>query len=160
MTSVSPGSPTSPEIRQARAVDLYPVYRIEQAVFPHPWPYRAFEQFLGDPGFLVADAGSIVGYVVAETTRGPAGPVCHVKDLAVREGWRRRGIASALLDRVLAQFAGRVRAFKLEVRAGNEAARRLYRHHGFGYHRTVPAYYDDGEDALVLVRHASAGATG
>ena len=41
---------------------------------------------------------------------------------------------------------------KLEVRATNEVARSLYREFGFETHHVVPAYYDDGEDAHVMVR--------
>jgi ribosomal-protein-alanine N-acetyltransferase len=41
---------------------------------------------------------------------------------------------------------------KLEVRAGNDEAIRLYREFGFTHHHTVPRYYDDGEDALVMLR--------
>jgi ribosomal-protein-alanine N-acetyltransferase len=45
-----------------------------------------------------------------------------------------------------------VRSVKLEVRASNEPARSLYDDFGFVHRRTVPRYYSDGEDALVLVR--------
>ena len=48
---------TAPEgvsIRQAQRADLLSVIRIERAAFPQPWPYQAFEGFLGEPGFVVA----------------------------------------------------------------------------------------------------------
>jgi len=48
-----------------------------------------------------------------------------------------------------AQRASRV---KLEVRESNEPALSLYREFGFKLQRTLPRYYDDGEDAYVLVR--------
>ena len=51
-------APDGVSIRRADRADLLSVVRIEQASFPQPWPYQAFEGFLGEPGFLVAvDAG-------------------------------------------------------------------------------------------------------
>jgi ribosomal-protein-alanine N-acetyltransferase len=41
---------------------------------------------------------------------------------------------------------------KLEVRESNDTARRLYRGFGFEHYGTVPRYYANGEDALVMVR--------
>jgi ribosomal-protein-alanine N-acetyltransferase len=46
---------------------------------------------------------------------------------------------------------------KLEVRESNDRARSLYRRFGFERHHTVPRYYDDGEDALVLVADLAGG---
>ena len=39
-----------------------------------------------------------------------------------------------------------------EVRASNDRARALYREFGFETHHVIPGYYDDGEDAHVMVR--------
>jgi ribosomal-protein-alanine N-acetyltransferase len=142
-----------PRIRRAERADLLAVYRIEQAAFPQPWPFGAFEQYLGEAGFLVAEDGAVAGYVVADAVSNHGRPLGHVKDIAVREERRGEGVGSRLLDRALgvldARGAGSV---KLEVRAGNERARVLYRRHGFDHRRTVPRYYNDGEDALVFVR--------
>jgi len=40
---------------------------------------------------------------------------------------------------------------KLEVRETNDTAKRLYERFGFEIHRRLPRYYDDGEDAFVMV---------
>jgi ribosomal-protein-alanine N-acetyltransferase len=141
-------------VRGAVRADLLSVFRIETRSFEQPWPYTAFERFLGAPGFLVAEAeGSVVGYVVGDTIETGAAPVGHIKDLAVAPGHRRRGLGRRLLSRALGALAaagvGRV---KLEVRRSNEAARGLYSSFGFEPHHVVPGYYDDGEDAHVLVK--------
>jgi ribosomal-protein-alanine N-acetyltransferase len=130
------------------------VFRIEQASFPQPWPFSAFEGFLDAPGFLVAVAEEgVVGYVVADTVPNHGRPLGHVKDIAVRPDRRGEGIGASLLERALAVLAREDTArVKLEVRAGNDAAIRLYRGFGFTHHHTVPRYYDDGEDALVMLR--------
>jgi len=153
VTTRAPSPAASPTIRPAERADLLAVYRIEQAAFPQPWPFAAFEQYLDADGFLVAGSGPVVGYVVADTVPNHGRPLGHIKDIAVREGDRRRGIGRRLLERALAILdAEGVSSVKLEVRSSNEAAGELYRDFGFEHRRTVPDYYSNGEDALVLVR--------
>ena len=141
------------EYRQAEQADLLSVFRIEKASFPQPWPYSAFERFLGQPSFLVAHEGErMVGFVVADGVPNHGRTIGHVKDLAVHPGHRGRGIGRGLLERALSVLASQGTGWvKLEVREGNEPAIALYREFGFDLHRRVPRYYDDGETALVLV---------
>jgi len=169
--TTTPPERRSPVIREAVSADLLDVLRIERASFPQPWPFGAFNRFVGRPGFLVAERppsngsytdggdgdgvpvpGEIVGYVVADTVTEADRPVGHIKDLAVRPDVRGRGVGSTLLERALgvlgATDAGMV---KLEVRESNEEARSLYRAFGFTRRRTREHYYADGEDAIVMV---------
>lgn len=156
-------------VREATRADLLEVFRIERASFPQPWPYGAFEGFLGRPGFLVAERqadedggvvggetdgeGTISGYVVADTVPNHGRPLGHIKDIAVHPDHRGEGIGRVLLEHALGvlreQDTSRV---KLEVRDGNDPAVSLYREFEFTHHHTVPRYYDDGTDALVMVR--------
>jgi len=166
VTTTAPGAePPSATIRQAVRADLLAVFQIEQASFPQPWPFSAFEQFLETPGFLVAETGSadsghghvdrsgIVGYIVADAIPNHGTPIGHVKDLAVHPDFRRQGIGKRLLGRALTVLDSRgVDSVKLEVRANNDGAHDLYRSFGFEHCRTIPNYYDNGEDALVLLR--------
>lgn len=140
-------------VREADRADLLEVFRIEQASFPQPWPYNAFEGFLGRDGFLVAATDQVLGYVVADTVPNHGQGLGHVKDIAVHPDHRDRGIGETLLERAMdvlrAEDASRV---KLEVREGNRPAISLYRKYDFQVHHTVSRYYDNGEDALVMVR--------
>ncbi|WP_380681597.1 ribosomal protein S18-alanine N-acetyltransferase [Salinigranum sp. GCM10025319] len=141
-------------IRQAEQADLLDVFRIERATFPQPWPFSAFESFLGERGFLVAtrESSEVVGYVVSDTTPNHGRDIGHVKDLAIHPEARRQGIGRDLLHRALAALGSAGAALvKLEVRATNDAALALYRSEGFEPLRRVPRYYDDGEDAYVMV---------
>jgi ribosomal-protein-alanine N-acetyltransferase len=150
-------------IRQAVQADLLAVLRIERASFDQPWPFSAFERYLDDPGFLVAvangesagyfdDDESVVGYVVANLVPNHGRAFGHVKDIAVHPDYRSEGIGADLLERALTVLGARgAQSVKLEVRASNERAVSLYRNFGFEYLRTMPRYYDDGEDALILV---------
>jgi ribosomal-protein-alanine N-acetyltransferase len=142
-------------IRQAEQADLLDVFRIERATFPQPWPFSAFESFLGERGFLVATretSPEVVGYVVSDTTPNYGRDIGHVKDLAIHPEARREGIGRDLLHRALGTLGSAGAALvKLEVRATNDAALALYRSEGFEPLRRVPRYYDDGEDAYVMV---------
>ena len=78
----------------------------------------------------------------------------HINNMAVHPHWRRQGLARRLLTHVLAaaEADGAMRA-TLEVRASNDAARRLYEQFGFRVAGTRPAYYREPvEDALILWR--------
>jgi ribosomal-protein-alanine N-acetyltransferase len=145
--------------RETVRADLLAVFRIEKASFTQPWPYRAFERFLGIPGFLVADvadggeASEVAGYVVANSERQRGRPLGHIKDIAVDPAYRERGIGATLLERALdAMRHQQARTVKLEVRESNDRALALYRRYGFVHRHTAQGYYADGEDALVLVR--------
>jgi len=153
VTTAPPEDGRSLRIRPAERADLLEVYRIESDSFPQPWPFNAFEQFLGTRGFLVAEEGAVRGYIVADTVSGRGFPMGHVKDLAVHADHRGRGVGSRLLERAVGRLEhDGVRAIKLEVRESNDPALSLYRSYGFEYRKTLSAYYDDGEDALLLVR--------
>jgi ribosomal-protein-alanine N-acetyltransferase len=159
---------TEVRVREAERADLLAVYHIEQGAFPQPWPFAAFEQFLGGPGFLVAqiremesprdpatigDDGRVVGYVVADMVPNHGESIGHIKDLAVAEECRGEGVGSRLLARALRAMADQTAtSVKLEVRRSNDAARQLYEEFDFERRGTVPRYYENGEDALVMVR--------
>ena len=158
VTTTVPGTATVPFIRSARRSDLLAVAEIERQSFPQPWSVGAFEQFLDAPAFLVAverdsGEGAIVGYIVGDSVPNHGEPLGHIKDLAVHPDRRGQGIGRQLLERAICTLRSTgVGSIKLEVRESNEAARRLYRDAGFVHRRTVPRYYDDGEDALVMLR--------
>src|SRR6056297_1877269 len=140
-------------IRPVEEADLLAVFRIEKASFDQPWPFSAFERYLDEPTFLVADDGTkVVGYVVADLMPNHGRALGHVKDVAVHPSRRGEGIGTKLLERVLAGLRTRgAHSVKLEVRESNETAIAMYRSFDFQYLRTLPHYYNDGEDALVMV---------
>lgn len=141
-------------IRPAERADLLAVVRIENESFPQPWPYEAFDRFLGDPGFLVAVTnGDIAGYVVADVSPSFGRQLGHVKDIAVHPDRREMGVGSALLSRSVAVLTAHgADSIKLEVRRSNDRAKRLYRQFGFEPIRRIPGYYGNDEDAIVMVR--------
>ena len=151
--TTTPVDGPSLSIRQVERADLLDVFRIEKTCFSQPWPYTAFESFLGEPGFLVAERdGVVVGYVVSDTVPNYGRDIGHIKDLAVHPDHRGDGFGRQLLERALVGlvFAGAA-LVKLEVRESNSPALALYRDEGFEPTQRVPRYYQDGEAALVMV---------
>lgn len=139
-------------IRPARVTDLAAVEWIENASFGDPWPRRALEAELHQDALrwpLVAEReGKVVGYLMAWRVAGEF----HILNLAVSPSARRRGAATRLLGRLLADAAAQgVGLLTLEVRPSNSAARAFYRRHGFvDVGRRTRYYRDTGEDAIVM----------
>jgi ribosomal-protein-alanine N-acetyltransferase len=128
------------------------VIAIENASFKYPWKRASFFSELE-----IKDAEAhVVMYgrqqVIAYTCLRRVSNELHVLKIAVASPWRRRGVATWLMDRcfLLARKKG-VATVHLEVRPSNEAARAFYAKLGFKIIGTRLKYYaDTGEDALVL----------
>lgn len=98
--------------------------------------------------YLVARGpAGVVGHAVASY----AGDVAELQRIAVDPTARRQGIASALLDAVVARAArAGADGLLLEVRADNEVALAFYAARGFVEVDRRRRYYRDGATALVL----------
>ena len=110
--------------------------------------------------FVVAEADDeIQGYIMCRVERGfsklrnlsPA-RLLHVVSIAVRESYRRRGMAKALMLEAMKRGPVTYEATEcyLEVRVGNEPAVKLYERLGFTKTKRNYGYYLDGEDAWVM----------
>jgi len=86
--------------------------------------------------------GTIHGFAIMEFGDERA----HLVLLAVRPSHRRSGVGRRLVEWLLesARCAG-IASVHLELRAGNDAARRFYRAMGFYETVIVPGYYRSGE---------------
>jgi len=128
------------------------VIAIENASFKYPWKRASFlsELKVEDAAAHVVMCGQqqVIAYACLRRVLSEL----HVLKIAVAPPWRRRGVATWLMDRcfLLARLKG-VRIVYLEVRPSNEAARAFYVKLGFKIIGTRLKYYaDTGEDALVL----------
>jgi len=139
-------------VRCFRDRDIDEVYEVEMLSFkdPYPKPLLVFYSRLEPEGFLVAECDSrVVGYVIGVRERG----YCHIISIAVHPAYRRKGIGSALLKKLIEIMEHKgLTSFLLEVRVSNTAAINLYRRFGFRIVRRIPSYYKDGEDCFVMVR--------
>jgi [ribosomal protein S18]-alanine N-acetyltransferase len=92
--------------------------------------------------------GEITGVIVG----GRIVDEAEILNLAVKKEFRRKGLARALVQRVMAEWnTSKVANIFLEVRESNDAAIRMYE--GFGFQRAgrrIRYYTEPEEDALVL----------
>lgn len=135
------------EIRAARRKDLAAIARI-QAASPQAacWPP---EDYLRQRCQVAELRGAVAGFVAwRELAAGEA----EILNLAVDPMHRRRGVATRLLEPLLAR---RQTTWYLEVRESNAAARALYGKMGFREVGRRSSYYQDTGEAAVVMRRDS-----
>jgi ribosomal protein S18 acetylase RimI-like enzyme len=77
--------------------------------------------------------------------------VASLESIAVVPNARGKGAASSLLKSTVRRLKLRgIGRINLMVRYSNAIAMRLYERHGFATVRRAPAYYEDGEDGLLM----------
>ena len=144
------------ELRRLDQHDLDTVEEIERASYPTPWSRSMFAAELRKPSSIALGAyleeGELVGYAFVSRYVD----AWHVMNVAVAPAFRRRGIASTLLERLFEVTASDPRrGYTLEVRVTNAEAIRLYERLGFESRGIRRGYYTDNrEDALVMWRDA------
>lgn len=143
------------EIVPMRRRHLRSVLRIEDLVYPRPWSMSLFLSEMNlrsSRCYLVARSRrDVVGYAGLMMSLDDA----HVTTLAVDPGRQRHHVGARLLLALTREALARGAAnLTLEVRAGNTAARDLYRRFGFAAVGMRKGYYaESGEDAIVMWAH-------
>lgn len=149
--------PSQINLRPMTLADLNQVEAIDAVSFPTPWPRDAFlyelkrnrgsltwvAEWVHPEGEAEVIASIVIWLVLDET---------HIATLAVKPGFRQRGIANKLLAESLIECAKRgAQRATLEVRASNQAAQKLYQKFGFEVVGLRKNYYKDtNEDALLM----------
>ena len=142
---------TAVEMRRLRSSDLDAIERIERQSYATPWSRSMFAGELAKPNGVCLGAfqgADMLGYLIVAKYVD----AWHVMNVAVAEPYRRRGIASGLMERLFEDTArDSRRGYTLEVRVSNEAAIRLYERLGFKARGIRRGYYTDNrEDALIM----------
>ena len=127
------------------------IARLEAQCFSDPWSEKSIASELENPLslWLVAEEnGRVWGYVGSQTVLDES----DMMNVAVDPGFRRQGIARALIETLIAELSKMgSRCLRLEVRVSNENARALYERMGFqqlGLRKNY--YHNPKEDALIL----------
>ncbi|MFB6099633.1 MAG: GNAT family N-acetyltransferase [Candidatus Nanohalobium sp.] len=90
--------------------------------------------------YIAEESGKKAGFISATVKDSPPifkrGPKLKINEIFVKEDFRRKGIASELMDRIdeVAE-SGSVDTIELEVNVRNDSAKELYRKHGFKVER-------------------------
>lgn len=122
---------------------------IEEQSFSRPhWQAK---DFLADECVVAVTDGRVVGFLVSRQIycegREEAAER-EILNVAVAGEWRRRGIATALLESELRRKA----IFYLEVRESNEAAQALYRTLGFVEISRRREYYREPREGAIVMQ--------
>jgi [ribosomal protein S18]-alanine N-acetyltransferase len=137
-------------IRPATRADLDGLLALEAGAFAHDRAERrAIRHAIDSPTItlLVAEeGGAVAGAATVEHRRGSG--VARLTSVAVAPDRLGRGLGARLLAE--AEAGARARGadrLRLEVRADNAAAIRLYERAGYHRFKVVPRYYEDGASA-------------
>ena len=136
------------EVRPAQADDLGALVALEKRVFPTDrLDRRNFRHQIRSPTItllVAARGGDLLGYATLMRRRGSR--LAHLASIAAAESGR--GLGGRLLAAAEAEAlrAGCDR-MRLEVRADNRAAQRLYDRAGYRCFDTEEGYYEDGAAA-------------
>lgn len=148
-TCAGPPAPQSHAIilRPATSTDLTAIAEIQTASSEAAhWPP---EDYLGYDTLIAEADHRVVAFLAA---RQVAPGERELLNLAVHPEFRRRGIASSLLQAALGAAPAE---WFLEVRASNHAAIAFYVQHGFHRAGVRPKYYRDPTEDAVVMRKAS-----
>lgn len=141
-------------IRKAKISDLEAIKEIEDESFIKPFTKEdLLYEISQNPvsNFLVLEKdGLVVGFIDYWVTFDSA----TIDQIAVKKSERNQGFAKILLEKSINDLKelGEVSFLTLEVRTSNEPAINLYKSFGFQKVTIKEKYYDDGEDAIYMVK--------
>ncbi|HEY9495360.1 MAG TPA: ribosomal protein S18-alanine N-acetyltransferase [Intrasporangium sp.] len=147
---------SAPVLRDLEWTDLETLAALEVALFADDaWSEPTWwAELAGRPrrDYVVAiDDGQVLGYGGIDVS----GDVADLMTIATVPEAQGRGLGRRLLDELVRRAEGSgAEALLLEVRADNEAAKRLYGTSGFEVISVRRRYYQPGDiDALVMRKH-------
>lgn len=139
-------------IRRMTVEDVPAAHELDVLSFTLPWPERSLRfEMTDNPAarcWVAELGGRLVGMLVLWMIVDEA----HIATIATHPEHRRQGIAKQLFVEALdLAYAEGARSVLLEVRAGNQAAREMYRKFGFEIVGRRERYYKDTfEDAILM----------
>jgi ribosomal-protein-alanine acetyltransferase len=143
-------------IREMKEDDLPQVLALQRSLAFQDWNEKQFAAEI-KAGYALcvvyedpATSGNdILGYAVFHLL----GPDSELLSIAVNSARQRTGIGKTLLEAGLGKldFISGDKMF-LEVREGNDKARRFYERNGFTEYSRRDRYYSDGENAILYVK--------
>lgn len=139
------------KIRKAVKSDLDSIWDIEQRVFNSPWDKNQIKWELESQptalNFVAEENNVLIGYFFAHILEGEA----KILNLAVDIPWQHRGFGNQMIENILSGYMQSLNIF-LEVKRSNFPAIKMYIQHGFEEIGIRESYYEDGEDAILMVK--------
>lgn len=138
-------------IRQMNREDASSLASLDKLCFSVPWSEKSFcEEAENEKAvyYVAEDNGEIIGYIGFWNIIDEG----HITNIAVHPDYRRRKIASALLEMAArTAIKNKLVLLTLEVRNSNTAAQGLYKSFGFSEVGKRRGYYREPvEDAVIM----------
>ena len=137
-------------VRRFQGGDLEAALQIDREVFGgyDPSIFTAFYEYYAASTLVAEVGGAIAGFILGFKHTPFEGRVFW---LAVKPGFQSRGIGMRLMLEVLRIFRQMgAQSATLEVRVSNKKAQSLYYMLGFRMIGVSPAYYTNGEAAIIM----------
>ena len=133
--------------------NIHSVKEIEDECFSNPWSFESLYAELSKVGacfYVAEDDEEAMGYIGFNMVLDEG----YIANLAVKEKYRRKGVANALLQKVVDTAKENNLAFvSLEVREGNIPAINLYNKFGFTKQGVRKNFYrNPTENGLILTK--------
>ena len=139
-------------IRKANIIDKEDIIRLGNLV-NHNFSsvYDMDEYFSNDYNVIYLDIenGKIVGMIMAIILYES----CEVLNIVVEDNFRRKGIASNLMDTLISEFSENIEILTLEVDVNNKNAIKLYQKFGLEIINTRKDYYENSDAYLMGVKY-------
>ena len=143
--------------RYATKEDIKTIAALEPIIFSDPWTEEMIRADIEAriSRYILAEIDDesgetkIVGYLGYWLVFDE----CSINNVGVVPELQGQGIGNLLMEKLIGEterFGARV--WVLEVRAGNEPAIALYEKYGFNRTGVRRGYYENGEDAIVMLR--------
>ncbi len=140
------------EIRRWIYQDNKEISLLESECFDNFWSYQTIaDTFTQDNfiGFVAVENDKIIGFIATVWCVDE----CELELIAVKEDYRRQGVASKLIFSAISHLKElNIAKMFLEVRRSNERAQSFYEKHGFTCVGCRKNYYANGEDALIMTK--------
>ena len=141
------------ETRPANIKDLSQLLQIQNECFLHPWKEKDILYELNENPvnfmYVLEEGNNILGFIDFWITFDSA----TIAQIAIRKAYQGRHLSSILMQEMIDDcYAKKVLTITLEVRTSNIKAISLYKKFNFKEIVIKPHYYDNGEDALYMVR--------
>lgn len=140
-------------VREANSNDVDGIFNIEKECFIKFYSKEDILYEINDNPvsimLVLIDNEKIVSYFDFWITFDSS-TICRIATL---KKYQRKGFAKILFDDAIKILQeNKVETMTLEVRKSNERAINFYKNNGFIFITTKPKYYDDGEDALYMMK--------
>lgn len=134
-------------INEATLTNVAEIAKIEQACFSTPWTEQGISESIENENthlYIALADGKTAGYMGVQIFSGEG----YVTNVATLPEYRRKGIAKALIERVL---QNKMEFLTLEVRESNAPAIALYESLGFERVGVRPHFYRNPDENAVLM---------